>query len=100
MSITQTPVPPYYAVIFTSQRTEGDQGYSSMAEKVLESLPVSKRALLGLKALEMELVWELRFLIGNHWRQSSIFAITPCMQRRKKKGATAGIVSLACGFAK
>lgn len=36
MSITQTPAPPYYAVIFTSQRTEGDQGYNSMAEKVLE----------------------------------------------------------------
>lgn len=36
MSITQTPAPPYYAVIFTSQRTKEDQGYNSMAEKVLE----------------------------------------------------------------
>lgn len=36
MSITQTPAPPYYAMIFTSQRTKEDQGYSSMAEKVLE----------------------------------------------------------------
>ncbi|MDX2201229.1 MAG: antibiotic biosynthesis monooxygenase [Hyphomicrobiaceae bacterium] len=28
----KTPEPPYYAVIFTSQRTEGDHGYEAMAE--------------------------------------------------------------------
>jgi heme-degrading monooxygenase HmoA len=27
----RTPEPPYYAVIFASQRTEGDQGYAAMA---------------------------------------------------------------------
>ncbi|MEZ5418888.1 MAG: antibiotic biosynthesis monooxygenase [Vicinamibacterales bacterium] len=27
-----TPEPPYYAVIFTSQRREGDDGYGAMAE--------------------------------------------------------------------
>ena len=32
----QTPLPPYYAVIFTSIRTEGDQGYGHMAEKMIE----------------------------------------------------------------
>lgn len=26
-----TPEPPYYAVIFTSQRREGDEGYGAMA---------------------------------------------------------------------
>lgn len=30
------PEPPYYAVIFTSQRTEGDQGYGAMAEHMAE----------------------------------------------------------------
>ncbi len=34
--IANTPKPPYYAVIFTSQRTEGDKGYREMAEKMLE----------------------------------------------------------------
>ena len=29
--IANTPEPPYYAVIFTSLRTEGDRGYDSMA---------------------------------------------------------------------
>lgn len=31
-----TPQPPYYAAIFTSQRTAGDQGYSAMADRMLE----------------------------------------------------------------
>jgi heme-degrading monooxygenase HmoA len=29
-----TPKPPYYAVIFTSHRTEGDQGYEAMAQRI------------------------------------------------------------------
>ena len=35
-SIARTPEPPYFAVIFTSQRTEGDNGYTAMAEKMVE----------------------------------------------------------------
>lgn len=31
----KTPLPPYYAVIFSSHRTEGDNGYSEMAEKMV-----------------------------------------------------------------
>ena len=34
--IAKTPEPPYYAVIFTSHRTEGDNGYGAMAEKMVE----------------------------------------------------------------
>ena len=30
-----TPEPPYYAVIFTAQRTDGDHGYGAMAEKMM-----------------------------------------------------------------
>ena len=32
----ETPKPPYYAVIFTSVRTEGDNGYSEMANRMVE----------------------------------------------------------------
>ena len=32
----RTPAPPYYAAIFTSQRTEGDKGYGEMAERMVE----------------------------------------------------------------
>ena len=31
-----TPEPPYYAVIFTSQRNEGDRGYAKMADRMAE----------------------------------------------------------------
>lgn len=34
--IADTPAAPYYAVIFTSLRTEGDQGYSQAAMRMLE----------------------------------------------------------------
>lgn len=33
--IASTPPPPYYAVIFTSIRTDGDNGYSAVAKAVL-----------------------------------------------------------------
>jgi heme-degrading monooxygenase HmoA len=33
--IAQTPPPPYYAVIFTSVRTDVDDGYGDMAERML-----------------------------------------------------------------
>ena len=34
--IAQTPKPPYYAVIFTSLRTEVENGYQQMAEQMAE----------------------------------------------------------------
>ncbi|GAA0356368.1 antibiotic biosynthesis monooxygenase family protein [Bacillus horti] len=34
--IAQTLKPPYYAVIFTSERTEGTQGYGEMAEEMVK----------------------------------------------------------------
>lgn len=33
--IARTPAPPYYAVIFTSLRTEGDRGYGEAATRML-----------------------------------------------------------------
>lgn len=35
-SFTKTPAPPYYVVIFSSQRTAGDGGYEKTAERMLE----------------------------------------------------------------
>lgn len=36
MPIAATPAPPYYAVIFTSVRTEGDDGYAAAAARMLQ----------------------------------------------------------------
>ncbi|MHB1955948.1 antibiotic biosynthesis monooxygenase family protein [Alicyclobacillus sp. ALC3] len=34
--LARTPKPPYYAVIFTSLRTSGDNGYVELADEMLE----------------------------------------------------------------
>lgn len=42
--------PPYHAVIFTSQRTEGDHGYERMAERMLE-LAARQPGFLGVESV-------------------------------------------------
>jgi heme-degrading monooxygenase HmoA len=46
----KTPPPPYYAVIFTSLRTEGDNGYSEMAERML-ALASQQPGFLGMESV-------------------------------------------------
>ena len=36
VGFANTPEPPYYAVIFTSQRTDEDRGYEAMAQTMFE----------------------------------------------------------------
>jgi len=47
--IATTPSPPYYAVIFTSIRTEGDHGYADMAGRMLE-LASKQQGFLGMES--------------------------------------------------
>jgi heme-degrading monooxygenase HmoA len=49
-TFAQTPEPPYYAVIFTSQRTEGDRGYGHMADRMVE-LAAQQPGYLGLETV-------------------------------------------------
>ena len=42
----KTPEPPYFAVIFTSRRTAGDDGYEAMAEKMF-ALALAQPGCLG-----------------------------------------------------
>lgn len=44
-----TPEPPYYAVIFTSTRTDGDNGYAEMAERMVE-LAAEQPGFLGVES--------------------------------------------------
>ncbi len=46
MNIADTPSTPYYAVIFTSVRTESDLGYEETGEKMVE-LAVQQPGYLG-----------------------------------------------------
>ncbi len=52
--IAKTPKPPYYAVIFSSIRTEIQDGYKEMAELMLE-LAREQEGFLGVKSARNEL---------------------------------------------
>lgn len=47
--LANTPKPPYYAVIFTSIRTDGDNGYTTMAEEMVR-LANQQAGFLGMES--------------------------------------------------
>jgi heme-degrading monooxygenase HmoA len=49
-----TPKPPYYAVIFTSIRAEGDDGYGDAARRMLE-LAAAQPGFLGFESARQEI---------------------------------------------
>lgn len=54
MSIAETPTPPYYAVIFTSLRTDGDNGYANMSDAMVE-LASTQPGFLGVESAREEI---------------------------------------------
>jgi heme-degrading monooxygenase HmoA len=54
MAIAKTKSTPYYAVIFTSIRTDGDNGYAAMAEAMAESA-ARQPGFLGIESAREEL---------------------------------------------
>ena len=49
-----TPEPPYYAVIFTSIRSDGENGYAAMAKQMLELASVQP-GFLGFETARQEI---------------------------------------------
>ena len=49
MTIVETPEPPYTAVIFTSLRTDGDNGYAVMARRMVD-LAAAQPGFLGMES--------------------------------------------------
>ncbi|WP_340114484.1 antibiotic biosynthesis monooxygenase family protein [Maribellus mangrovi] len=52
--IAKTPQPPYFAVIFTSIRKDGDNGYNAMSDKMLE-LAKKQPGFLGVESARNEI---------------------------------------------
>lgn len=52
--IAKTPEPPYYAVIFTSVRTEIESGYAQMADRMVE-LAAEQPGFLGVESARNEI---------------------------------------------
>lgn len=46
---TETPAPPYYAVIFTSQRSAANEGYDLMAQRMVD-LAAQQPGYLGVES--------------------------------------------------
>ncbi len=72
--IAQTPAAPYYAVIFTSLRTEGDNGYGDM-DIEMEKLVAEQEGFLGVESARNELgitvsYWESLESIKN-WKANT-----------------------------
>jgi len=72
--IADTPAPPYYAVIFSSHRTEGDNGYSEMAERMAQ-LASRQPGYLGMESAREGLgitvsYWESLEAIRN-WKKNA-----------------------------
>lgn len=70
----QTPPPPYYAVIFTSIRTEDDKGYAETAGRMVE-LAHQQPGFLGVESARQEIgitvsYWNSLEAIKN-WRENS-----------------------------
>lgn len=53
-SPVQTPEPPYFAVIFTSVRADGDAGYGATAKRMLE-LAAAQPGFLGFESARQEI---------------------------------------------
>ena len=65
---------PYYAVIFTSTRTEGDNGYNEMAD-LMENLAKKQHGFISINSARNEIgitvsYWESLEAIKN-WKQQS-----------------------------
>ena len=72
--IANTPEPPYYAVIFSSHRAEGDDGYGDMAGRMVE-LAAEQPGFLGFESAREGLgitvsYWESLESIAS-WKSNS-----------------------------
>jgi heme-degrading monooxygenase HmoA len=54
MPIAKTPQPPFYAVIFTSSRSDGDHGYAAMAQRMAH-LAEQQPGFLGIESAREEI---------------------------------------------
>lgn len=86
MEPARTPEPPYYAVIFTSLRTEGDNGYDQMAGRMVE-LAMQQPGFLGLETAREVLgvtvsYWESAEAIAN-WKAQAQHLVAQRLGREK-----------------
>ena len=85
-NFAKTPEPPYYAVIFTSDRTAGDNGYAEMADRMVELASIQP-GFLGAESAREETgitvsYWKDLESINN-WKNNSEHIQAQKMGRKK-----------------
>lgn len=86
MVFAKTPVPPYYAVIFTSQRTNEDNGGYDRTAKLMDELVSEQKGFLGVESYREQngagitvSYWDSLEAIKN-WKDN------PAHQKAQEKG--------------
>lgn len=84
--IAQTPPTPYYAVIFTSLKHEGDNGYAAMAD-AMDELANQQEGYLGIESARNEIgitvsYWQSLEAIRN-WKANTDHLIAQKYGREK-----------------
>ncbi|MDX6299413.1 MAG: hypothetical protein QOF53_627 [Nocardioidaceae bacterium] len=83
--IAETPEPPYVAVIFTSQRTDGDNGYAAMSAR-MNALAAEQPGYLGLEAARDDLGVTVSYWVDEDaaraWKQVAAHLVA---QRRGRE---------------
>jgi antibiotic biosynthesis monooxygenase (ABM) superfamily enzyme len=93
-AIAETPAPPYYAVVFTSVRTDVDEGYAEMAAAMAE-LAARQPGYLGIESAREGLG-----ITVSYWRDLDAIAAWKrswIMLRRNGLAANAGMPLIGCG---
>jgi heme-degrading monooxygenase HmoA len=104
--IAKTPQPPYFAVIFTSIRTDGDHDYSEMAAE-MEKLVETQAGFLGFESARSDIgitvsYWKDLESIWN-WKENAAHAIAKGKGRKiwyKNYKVRIAIVEQDYGFEK
>ena len=88
MKPARTPEPPYYAVIFTSCRSDVDEGYGAMADKMVE-MASEQPGFLGVESARGSdglgitvSYWESEEAIAN-WRRNAEHRVAQSQGREK-----------------
>lgn len=84
--IADTPRPPYFAVIFSSVRADGDHGYGEMAERMME-LAAEQPGFLGVESVREDLgitvsYWSNEDAIQS-WKQNAEHLVAQKLGKEK-----------------
>lgn len=84
--IAKTPVPPYYAVIFTSIRTDIDEGYSLTADAML-ALAEKQPGFLGVESARNDVGITVSYWVDldsiKQWKSNSEHLLAQKFGREK-----------------